>query len=81
MTFARFKWEILDWIGYVFCEFTFQWFDRMGDVPWDEEDWRWFHHIYYFIGCIPYRIGCFFYNLQDDKAAGVEVEVINETID
>ena len=79
MTLARFKWEVLDWIGYVFCEFTFRWFDYTDDVPWLEEDWRWYHHAQYFIGNVPYRIGCFFYGLQDDEAAGVEVEVINES--
>ena len=79
MTIARFKWEVLDCIGYMFCEFTFRWFDYIGDVPWADEDWRWYHHVYYFIGNVPYRVGCFFYNLQDDEAAGVEIEVIDES--
>jgi hypothetical protein len=79
MKIARLKWEVLECIGYILCEFTFQWFDRICDVPWDEEDWRWRDHVYYFIGTIPYKFGCYFYGLQDDEAAGVEIEVISES--
>jgi hypothetical protein len=62
---TRFKWEVLDCIGYVFCEFSFRWFDRF-DVPFDEADWRWYHRVNYFIGSASYGTGCFFYGLQDD---------------
>ena len=78
MKWAKVKWEVLDFIGYAFCEFTFQWFDRIGDVPWEEEDWRWYHRVYYFIGSAPYRVGCFFYDMQDDEAAGVVWEDVDE---
>ena len=67
MTLDRFKWEVLDYTGYVFCEFAFRWFDVFdGPIPGDE-DYRWYHCVPNFIGRTSYRIGCFFYGLQDDK--------------
>ena len=74
MKWTKFKWEALELVGFVFCECTFQWFDRIGDVPWDEEDWQWYHRIYYFIGVAPYKIGSFFYNLQDEQPQELDYE-------
>tara|TARA_Y100000034_G_C6632349_1_gene276104 strand:+ start:364 stop:555 length:192 start_codon:yes stop_codon:yes gene_type:complete len=51
-------------LGYVFCEFSFRWFN-MFDVPYLDEEWRWYHRAAYFIGGQLYSIGCFFYNLGD----------------
>jgi len=63
---ARLKWWALEALGFVFCEITFQWFSRLGDVPWDETTWKWYHHVYYNVGVAPYKVGTFFYGLQKD---------------
>jgi len=71
MTLAKFKWEVLDCIGYVFCEFSFRWSNYTGDAPWDEvRRHGWVSSALDFIGSASYGIGCFFYNLQDDEVAG-----------
>jgi len=51
-----------EWLGYIFCEFSFRWF-RLFDVPYDDEDWKWYHHVIYSIGERPYALGCYFYGL------------------
>ena len=82
MTLAKFKWEVLDFFGYVFCEASIRWWDIVDDgsdlenkvyrpTCWDR--------MTYLVGVPSFKIGCFFYNLQDDEAAGVEIEVINES--
>ena len=79
MNLARVKWEILDWLGYIFCEASIRWWDLFDDGSTIEEyPTRWETFIYS-IGVPSYRIGCFFYSFQDDEAAGVEVEVISES--
>jgi hypothetical protein len=80
MTLARFKWEILDWFGYVFCEAAFRWWDVFDDTP---------LHLYptrrdtlvWLIGWPSYKIGCFFYSLQNDEAAGVTWSEVAEEED
>lgn len=67
MSLTELRWEVLDCLGYVFCEFAFRWYDCMGDIPWHEEDWRWFHHVGCFIGGVSYSVGCFFYGLQESQ--------------
>lgn len=82
MTLSRVKWEILDCLGYVFCEASIRWWDLFDDGSALEErccyPTRW-EMLTYSIGVPSYRIGCFFYGLQDDKAIGIEVEENNES--
>ena len=70
MKVAKFKWEVLDLIGYIFCEASIRWWDIFDDgsnieakiyypTRWDK--------LVYLIGVPSYRVGCFFYNLQDDS--------------
>ena len=64
---AKVKWEILDLLGYVFCEASFRWWNLADDeafVGLSEPTWK--DQAVYWIGVPSYRIGCFFYNLQDD---------------
>jgi hypothetical protein len=83
MNLAKIKWEILDLLGYVFCEASFRWWDMFDDGS-DLED-KIYHpthweRLTYFIGVPSHRVGCFFYNLQNDEEAGVIYEeVISES--
>ena len=55
---------LCEWLGYIFCEFSFRWFDRF-DVPLsevDEEDLTPLQRLSYFIGSKPYGWGVYFYN-------------------
>jgi len=70
MNWAKFKWEVLDLLGYVFCEASIQWWERFDDTPLEDYPTRW-NNITYLIGVPSYRLGCFFYSFQDDEAAGV----------
>jgi len=54
---------MVDYLGWVFCEFSFRWF-RWFDVPYNEEDYRWYHHISYFVGQKSYAVGCYFYDVE-----------------
>lgn len=72
MKLARLRWEILDLLGYVFCEASFRWWGLFDDTPLEDYPTRW-DTITYLIGVPSYTVGCFFYNLQDDDAAGVTV--------
>ena len=54
--------DLTAWLGFVFCEFAFRWFD-VFDVPFDDEDYRWYHRVSNFIGGTAYSIGCWFYNI------------------
>ena len=63
MKINNIKYETTEWLGYIFCEFSFRWF-QLVDVPYDDEDWKWYHHIVYFIGEKSYAIGCYFYSLD-----------------
>tara|TARA_Y100000310_G_scaffold330521_1_gene402338 strand:- start:29 stop:229 length:201 start_codon:yes stop_codon:yes gene_type:complete len=55
------KKKVAEWLGYVFCEISFLWFEKF-DVPYRGKDWRWYHRIVYFIGGKFYSIGCYFYD-------------------
>jgi len=59
--------RIAPYLGYLFCEFSFRWWDLPFDVPYIDKDWKWYHHVVYFIGSKPYSIGCYFYNLYPEK--------------
>jgi len=67
---ARAKWEILEWLGYIFCESSFRWWNLFDDTPVEQHPTRW-DVVTYLVGVPTFKIGCFFYNLQDDEAAGV----------
>ena len=56
--------DLFGWLGWGFCEFSFRWF-RWFDVPYDNNDYRWYHHISYFIGQKSYAFGCRFYNMEE----------------
>jgi hypothetical protein len=56
--------DLTDWLGFVFCEFTFRWFDAF-DVPFDDKDYRWHHRVSYLVGSASYSIGCWFYNIGE----------------
>ena len=58
--------DLTEWLGFVFCEFSFRWFD-IFDVPLHEEDWRWYHGMSYSIGGASYSIGCWFYNVGENN--------------
>jgi hypothetical protein len=66
---AKVKWEILDLLGYVFCEVSIRWWDLFDDTPLEGYPTRW-NTITYLIGVPSYRAGCFFYGLQDDNENG-----------
>ena len=61
------KAALCEWLGYLFCEFSFRWFDRF-DVPYLDEDWRWYHRVVYFVGRVPYSVGCYFYNVTEQES-------------
>ena len=56
--------DLTGWLGFVFCEFTFRWFDAF-DVPFDDKDYRWHHRVSYLVGSTSYSIGCWFYNIGE----------------
>jgi hypothetical protein len=71
----KLKWEVLDLTGYIFCEASIWWWDIFDDgsdienriyypAPWEQ--------LTYLLGVPSYKIGCFFYNLQDDSVWGDE---------
>ena len=74
MSWDKIKWEALDFIGYMFCELAFRWFDIFDGPIEGDDDFRWYHRIHDLVGSTSYRAGCFFYSLQDD-----DYEVINES--
>ncbi|MBC8410906.1 MAG: hypothetical protein H8E12_19650 [Rhodobacteraceae bacterium] len=82
MNLSKIKWEILEWLGYVFCEASIRWWYLFDDGSDLERrccyPTRW-EMVTYSIGVPSYRIGCFFYNLQDDEAAGIEAAEIEES--
>lgn len=79
MHLARIKWEILDWLGYVFCETSIRWWDLFDDGSnLEDHPTRW-EMVTYAMGVPFYKIGCFFYGLQDYEAAGVEIVEVEET--
>ena len=58
--------EVFEYLGYVFCEFSFRWysaFNGLLDVPFYRQEWRWYNHVSSFIGSSAYSIGRWFYNL------------------
>ena len=79
MKIARLKWKALECLGYVFCEASFRWWNIFDDGSELERKishpTRW-ERITYLIGVPSYRVGCFFYELQDNEATEEEV---NET--
>jgi len=81
VSLTRIKWEILDWLGYIFCEASFRWWNIFDDGSDLERKisylTRW-EMLTYGIGIPSYKIGCFFYGLQDNETPEVDVEVINE---
>ena len=70
MKLARVKWEILDCLGYVFCETAFRWWDIFDDTQTQDYPSR-KDMLVSLIGNPLYKTGCFFYSLQDYDAAGV----------
>jgi len=62
MNLSKAKFMLAEFLGYVFCEFSFRWFELI-DVPYHDEEWKWYHHGVYFIGSKPYALGCYFYNV------------------
>jgi len=54
------------WLGYIFCEFSFRWFD-LFDVPADDSIWRWYHHWSSFIGGAAYSAGCCLYGFFEQE--------------
>ena len=81
MNLAKIKWEILDLLGYVFCEASFRWwsiFDDGSDLERKISYLTRWEMLTYSIGVPSYKIGCFFYGLQDDEAAGYGFEIVEE---
>jgi hypothetical protein len=79
---SKIKWEILEWLGYVFCEASFRWwniFDDGSDLERKISHLTYCETVTYSIGVPSYRLGCFFYNLQDDEAAGIEAVETEES--
>ena len=58
--------EIAEWLGYVFCEFSFRLFEKF-DVPYMGKNWKWYHHVVFFIGSKFYSVGCYFYDMSMKK--------------
>lgn len=60
------KAALCEWLGYLFCEFSFRWFDMfdvpLSDDPWDESEFNLFHRFTYAVGSRAYNVGCYFYN-------------------
>ena len=75
----KIKWELLDFIGYVFCEYSFQWFDVFDFPANGDDNYKWYHGPSNFIGGVFYKTGCFFYGIQDDKYPGTFLECIFES--
>ena len=68
MILSRVKWEVLVFIGFVFCEASFRWWSIMddgSDLEHKVYEPTWKDRVVYWIGVPSYRIGCFFYNLQE----------------
>ncbi len=66
---AKIKWEVLDFLGYIFCEASFRWWEMMDDGS-DLERKVYkpvlIDHMTYWVGVPSFKIGCFFYNLQNE---------------
>ena len=62
---AKFKMWVCDWLGYVFCEASFQWDGRIDYDP-DEEGWS---QIIWRVSSCVYSIGSWFYSHGDDTHA------------
>ena len=64
--------EILDQLGYILCEASFRWWNWF-DVP--AHQWKRRHNVLFWLGRPSYRLGCFFYSLQDnDWGLGLVVD-------
>ena len=61
----KFKWQVLDWLGYIFCEMSMRWWDKFDNSPLIGPLTFW-NKVTYYVGLPSYNLGCFFYNLQDD---------------
>ena len=62
---AKIRWETLELLGYIFCEISLQWWNRFDNTPLMSPPTLW-NKITYLIGVPLYRMGCFFYNMQED---------------
>jgi hypothetical protein len=56
--------KIAGLLGYIFCELSFRWFN-VFDVPYQDEGWKWYHRVSYFLGEKSYSVGCYFYNIEE----------------
>ena len=57
--------KLTDCLGWIFCEFSFQWSGRIY-IP-DKKDWKWRHRLTIFIGERTYVTGCYFYGFWDKR--------------
>ena len=57
--------DLTGWLGFVFCEFAFRWFDIFDGPIKGDDDYRWYHGVSYLIGGTAYSIGCWFYNIGE----------------
>lgn len=67
MRLRKLKNKVAGWLGYVFCELSFRWINKV-EIPYFE-DWKWYHRLSYYVGEKLYSAGCYFY----------EIEMNNET--
>jgi hypothetical protein len=59
------RWAVLDILGYIFCGFALQWWKLFGCDQVTPQTFSYVRKVFYFIGIPSYRLGCFFYGLQD----------------
>lgn len=65
---------LTEFLGYVFCEFAFRWFDVFDGTPFvgdmeghTEKDVRYHHRLIMGVGSFTYSTGCFFYNYGETQ--------------
>jgi len=61
--------HLTEFLGYLFCEFAFRWFDHFDDTPFvgdmenrTEADVQLHHRFITGVGSCTYSLGCRFYN-------------------
>jgi len=65
----RIIYAITEWLGYLFCEFSFRWADY-SDGIWkrtdilDETTWSLHHYIVWVVFNIPNTLGNYFYGIK-----------------
>lgn len=65
MKWANIRWGILDMLGYILCGISLWWWKLFNCNLAKPHSFSYIRSALYFIGIPSYKLGCFFYGLQD----------------